>query len=118
MSLIYLCFSYSGQRKLYYFVSHIMQMQLISLILEAQRDVKYSLLHLLPQSLTSRLAFSTISSSFLLVAGVKMPGIGEVFSDFRELSLCGPCGPCFFQKICLYLYSQVKPGASRNYTDG
>ncbi len=31
---------------------------------------------------------------FLIVAGVKMPGIGGEFwilSDFRELSFCGPC---------------------------
>ena len=33
-----------------------------------------------------------------MVAGVKMHGIGKVFwilSDFRELSLCVPCGTCF-----------------------
>ncbi len=29
-----------------------------------------------------------------------MPGIGEGFrilGDFKELSLCGPCGPCFLK---------------------
>ena len=34
----------------------------------------------------------------MMVVEGKMPGIGEEFlilSDIRELSTCGPCGPCF-----------------------
>ena len=30
----------------------------------------------------------------MMVAGVKIPSIGWGF-DFSELSLCGPCGPCY-----------------------
>ncbi len=33
-----------------------------------------------------------------MAAEVKIPCIGEEFlilSDLRELSTCGPCGPCF-----------------------
>ncbi len=37
-----------------------------------------------------------------MVAGMKMPGIGArvfcILSDFRELSFCGPCGPCYIKK--------------------
>ena len=34
----------------------------------------------------------------MMIAGVKIPCIGggfRVLNDFRELSFCGPFGPCF-----------------------
>ncbi len=31
----------------------------------------------------------------MMAAGVKIPGIVVGLRDFRELSLCGPCEPCF-----------------------
>ncbi len=40
-----------------------------------------------------------IRKPFLMVTGVKMTqfGGGEILNDFRELSFCGSCGPCFWQ---------------------
>ena len=43
-----------------------------------------------------------IRKPFLMVAGVKMPGISDEFrilSDFRELSLCGPCLFLFYGRL-------------------
>ncbi len=39
--------------------------------------------------------FNLIRKTFLMVAGMKMPGIGgfRILSDFKELSFFGPCGP-------------------------
>ena len=35
-----------------------------------------------------------IRKLFPMVVGGKMPGIGVGF-EFRDLSFCGPCGPCY-----------------------
>ena len=46
-----------------------------------------------------------------------MPGIGggfRILSDFRELSFCGPCGPCFNN----YHYIILKDSCKYGYREG
>ncbi len=51
-----------------------------------------------------------VRKPFQMVAGVRMPGIsgrGVILSDFRELSLCGPCEPFFVYYNLFNLFSKM-----------
>ncbi len=44
----------------------------------------------------------------MMVTGLKMTGIGggfRILSDLRELSLGGPCGPCF---LCTFMLISLR----------
>ena len=46
-----------------------------------------------------------IKKPFLMVVGVKEPGISgfyKILSDFRELIFCGPCRPRYFDILTAY----------------
>ncbi len=96
-----------------------MQYDILPIIKSSASPYQINIINSLPQSFTQkRLAFrryvrclwinlhvphgfvnqNFIRNHFLIVAVVKTPvsirGY-RILSDFRELSFCGPCGPCF-----------------------